>query len=294
MELDDYPSLHNISQRFDKLQRSMSTDNKENKRNFKLKVWQMILLPIILALIPLVYPEIVALFVRKQPQFAIENPIISFGDSILYIYAENKPARKNEPLNIVVEGLEFRDAARLVRTEPEHEWEFVFTAYEIPKTLFSEGQNTLEMGFPNSVSYDKLNIYVRTDFYQEHPVANADLVPKNLDSTQSPIFTANIVSDAMDDDNTVGFVQSVLRGANVNATGYTRKIMDEKEESGAQITVDYFSDFATSKVDSLKELLQERFKEVETRNIGEQLKLDKKTTEKYKTKMDVIVHPKSQ
>lgn len=270
-------------------------ENKESKRNFKLKVWQMILLPIILALIPLVYPEIVALFARKQPQFAIENPIISFGDSILYIYAENKPARKNESLNIIVEGLEFRDAARLIRTEPEYEWEFVFTSYEIPKTLFAEGQNTLEMGFPNSVSYDELNIYVRADFYQEHPVANnTDLVPKNLDSTQAPIYTAKVTSGAMDDDNTVGFVESVARGIGINATGYTRKIGDAATSSEADIVVNYFSEDAKSKIDSLTTQLRQNFGQVESRNISKKLKLDKNAIERHKREMDIIVTQKKQ
>ncbi|NJK82951.1 MAG: hypothetical protein HC912_03185 [Saprospiraceae bacterium] len=225
-------------------------EEKENKRNFKLKVWQMILLPIVLALIPLLYPEVKALFARKQPRFIIENPIISYGDSVVYIYAENAVAKKREPLNIVVEGLKFKDAAKLVKTSPELEWEFLFTAYGIPETLFSEGLNTIEIGFSSSTSYDKLNVYVRPDFYQKHPVATTDLTPRLLDSVETDVYVATVTSAAMDDDNRVGITESALRGMGVKAYAFKDVVHDKRAAENTKIY--YYSQEASQKVDSIK------------------------------------------
>ncbi|MEM9884488.1 MAG: hypothetical protein AAF849_01245 [Bacteroidota bacterium] len=195
----------------------------QDKRAFKLKVWQIILVPIILALIPLIYPEIKALFMRKQPQFVIENPIINKGDSILRIFAENAPARKREALNVEVEGLEFRDAGELVKDEPPLEWEFNFTQYGIPEVLFAEGINTIRIGFPSSVGYDELKVYVRADFYQS--IANStpqELVIKSNSDLQEVVNQkrkVEIVSNVMDDDSRVGIAESALRGKDMQAYG---------------------------------------------------------------------------
>lgn len=207
----------------------------QDKRTFRLKVWQMIALPIILALIPLLYPEIRALFMRKLPQFVIENPIISKGDSVIHIFAENGPARKREELNIEVEGLEFRDAGKLVSEDPL-EWEFNFTQYGIPDVLFTEGINVIKIGFPSSVGYDELKVYVRPNFYQAVAVNDGDLTPKLnfLDSTQNYQETGVkkifITSNVMSKDGRVGATQNALRGAGYNASGFDDQTHFKKVE----------------------------------------------------------------
>ncbi|MEM8523846.1 MAG: hypothetical protein AAGG68_04340 [Bacteroidota bacterium] len=210
--------------------------NSQEKRTFRLKVWQMILVPIILALIPLIYPEIKALFMRKLPQFVIENPIISKGDSVLHIFAENGPARKREELNIEVEGLEFRDAGKLVSENPL-EWEFDFTKYDIPDVLFTEGINVIRIGFPSSVGYDELKVYVRPNFYQAVAVNDGDVTPKLnfLDSTQNYQETGVkkifITSNTMSQDGRVFVTQNALRGAGYNASGLESQTHFKKVEA---------------------------------------------------------------
>lgn len=209
----------------------------QEKRTFKLKVWQMIVLPIILALIPLLYPEVKALFMRKLPQFVIENPIISKGDSVIHIFAENGPARKREELNIEVEGLEFRDAGKLVSENPL-EWEFNFTKYGIPDVLFTEGINVIRIGFPSSVGYDELKVYVRPNFYQSIAVNDGTEIQPRLsflDSTQN--FTETgikkifITSNVMSKDGRVGATESALRGEGYNVSGLNNQTHFKEIES---------------------------------------------------------------
>jgi hypothetical protein len=230
------------------------------KKTFKLQIWQVILVPIILALIPLLYPEIKAAFVRKQPQFIIENPIVSKGDSILHIFAENQPAKKNE-----VEGLEFKDAGKLVKTNPL-EWEFNLLKYEIPETLFTEGLNKLRIGFPSSVGYDELNIYVRANFFQN--VAVEDLsklkdtssikgVLNNQNNYFKSVVGVQVVSALMDDDSRVGVAESRLRGlvGDTKVIGYPNKSHDKNINTSE---VRYFTEADKPIADSIaKTLLKE-------------------------------------
>ncbi len=266
-----------------------NSEEREKKQNFKLKVWQMILLPIILALIPLLYPEVKALLARKQPRFIIENPIISYGDSVVYIYAENAVAKKREPLNIIVEGLKFKDAAKLVKTSPELEWEFLFTAYGIPETLFSEGLNTIEIGFSSSTSYDKLNVYVRPDFYQKHPVATNDITPRLRDSVDTDVYIATITSAAMDDDNRVGIMESALRGMGLKAYAFNDVVHDKRAMESTKIY--YYSDDATVKVDSIRALLRKdvNVTNVEAQNISKAIRLDPKDSKRLRQQIDIVI-----
>jgi hypothetical protein len=264
-------------------------EEREKKQNFKLKVWQMILLPIILALIPFLYPEIKALFAAKQPRFIIENPIITYGDSVVYIYAENAVAKKREPLNIIVEGLKFKDAAKLVKTTPELEWEFLFTAYGIPETLFTEGLNTIEIGFSSSRSYDKLNVYVRPDFYQKHPVATSDLTPRLRDSVDTDTYVATITSAAMDDDNRVGITESALRGMGMKAYAFNDVVHDKRATESTKIY--YYSDDASIKVDSIRELLRKdvNIRNVEVQNVSKAIRLDPKDSKRLRQQIDIVI-----
>lgn len=269
-------------------------EEREKKQNFKLKVWQMILLPIILALIPLLYPEVRALFAAKQPRFIIENPIITYGDSVVYIYAENAMAKKREPLNIIVEGLKFKDAAKLVKTSPELEWEFLFTAYGIPETLFTEGLNTIEIGFSSSKNYDKLNVYVRPDFYQKHPVATSDLTPRWRDvetdtSLETNTYVATVTSAAMDDDNRVGITESALRGMGMKAYAFNDVVYDKRAMESTKIY--YYSDDASVKVDSIRELLRKdvNITNVEVQNVSKAIRLDPKDSKRLRQQIDIVI-----
>lgn len=252
------------------------SEAKQNNRTFRLKVWQMVLLPIILALIPFLYPEVKALFMRKLPQFVIEDPIISKGDSVLHIFAENSPARKKEDLNIEVEGLEFRDAGRLVREDPL-EWEFIFTRYDIPETLFSEGINTIKIGFPSNVGYDELNVYVRPDFYQEETVATGqDLVPRVSSVDTSTIGMLDrevkqvyISSTIKSDDERVGVVKSALQGQGINAKGVSGRIHPHDAEVSQ---VRYFHPKDKKKAKAFSEMLKKDLAiDAKVVNIGDKL-----------------------
>lgn len=248
----------------------------ESRRLFNLKIWQIILVPIILALIPLVYPEVKALFMRKLPQFVIEDPIISKGDSVLHIFAENGPARKKEDLNIEVEGLEFRDAGKLVREDPL-EWEFVFTRYDIPEVLLSEGINIIKIGFPSSVGYDELNVYVRPDFYQEEAVViGQDLVPRvsTIDSStiemlDQEVRKVYVASAAKSDDERVGVVTSALRGQGINASGNSTRTHPHNLEDSQ---IRYFHPEDKKKAKVVKEMLKKDLGiSAEVVNVGDEL-----------------------
>lgn len=249
------------------------------KRAFKLQIWQIILVPIILALIPLLYPEIKAMFTRKQPQFVIENPIISYGDSILHIFAENQPAKKKEDMNVEVEGLEFKDAGKLVKTDPL-EWEFNFRQYEIPETLFTEGLNKIRIGFPSSVGYDELNIYVRANFFQNVAM---DITPKLKDTTSNKgnaevtntqfrgVKSIQIVSVAMDDDSRVGIAESRLQGmvGYDKVVGYSDK-SHNKDIKSSQVR--YFHEADQALADSIAQTLtQELNIPTKAMNVGKNL-----------------------
>jgi len=261
----------------------------QEKRTFRLKVWQMIVLPIILALIPLLYPEIKALFMRKLPQFVIENPIISKGDSVIHIFAENGPARKREELNIEVEGLEFRDAGKLVREDPL-EWEFNFTQYGIPDVLFTEGINVIRIGFPSSVGYDELKVYVRPNFYQSVAVNDGDLRPRPslVDSTQNYLETGVkkifITSNAMSKDGRVGAAESALRGEGYNVSGLEDQTHFKEVETSE---LHYFHKADEAKAQAVADMFEKDLKmRLKVKRVAKEIP---KANEKLKGQLEIIL-----
>ncbi|MEM1325220.1 MAG: hypothetical protein AAGI23_04655 [Bacteroidota bacterium] len=269
------------------------SESTQNKRAFKLKIWQIIIVPIILALIPLLYPEVKALFIRKLPQFVIEDPIISRGDSVLHIFAENGPARKREALNIEVEGLEFRDAGKLVRDNPL-EWEFNFNQYDIPDVLFTEGLNTIRIGFPSSVGYDELKVYVRPDFYQRDDIAvGQDFVPKvssidkeELEYLDRAVKKVYVASVARENDERVGVTVSALRGQGITASGNAHRVNMKDVQRNE---VRYFSPEDKREAEDLATILEKDLDiEVKVVNESKQLELQELAQQKTKGVIEII------
>ncbi len=250
----------------------------------------MIIVPIILGLIPFIYPEVKALFMRKMPQFVIEDPIISRGDSVLHIFAENNPARRREALNIEVEGLEFRDAGKLVRENPL-EWEFNFNQYDIPDLLFSEGLNAIRIGFPNSVGYDELNVYVHPDFYQNDDIAiGQEFVPKvnNVDSSETnEIRRVYVASNVKANDERVGVITSALRGHGIAAKPVTQKV---HTKTATQNEIRYFNAADKEEVEKLEKMFKEDLKiDVKIINEGKKLELLDKAKQNSRGVINVIL-----
>lgn len=270
----------------------------DSARRFKLQIWQVIIVPIIIAAIPIIYPDVIKIFQRKPPQFAIQNPIIARGDRVLVILPENQQARKREDLNIVVEGIEFADAGRL-SADGDIRWEFSFTELNLPTALFSEGLNTLELGFPSSNTYDQVNVYVRANFYADSTINYSNIAQSKkptinftpsdtLEKAEVQIRTNNLTTDSI---NEIAANALYFDGGFTDVYLNRDSTMLKNTKAG---TLTFFHEADEGLADSTQQLLAKKGIEVEVVDVSDKFKDVPK--QKTSRKIDLILpaQPKQQ
>lgn len=277
------------------------SENTEKKNSSQ--VWKMILLPIVLALIPLLYPEIKDLLGRKQPQFILDDPVVKKGDDVIYIFAENNAAQKKTNLNIEIGGLEIKDAGKLVRENPL-KWEFEFQKYDLPRAILGEGLNTISVSFAGGQSSPEMNFYINADFFQDAvviaPVPKGDVIRSNSVETEvieepdsAPIVSDNraamvkIVSTTSDDDPLVETSMNTLREKGINnVVGYKNRV-EHTGKNFRSSEVRYFTEADKAKAEQVQKVLKKDGVESKLVDYSKKLGRDKRIIENTKGQVEV-------
>ena len=269
----------------------MSAENTENKNKYQ--VWKIVLLPIILALIPFIYPEVKDLLARKQPQFILEDPVLKKGDDVIYIFAENSAAQKKANLNIEIGGLEIKDAGKLIKNSPL-EWEFNFLEYDLPRAILGEGLNMITVSFAGGQNSADLNFYINADFFQEAmavapvrkggdeiltPSVESDIVITNpVENKPVSTTSVKVFSTTSDDDPLVKETMNALADQGLeNVVGYQDKVGHvEANFKGGELR--YFTEEGKAKAEKVKKILEEKGKDYKLVDYNEKLGTRRKNT----------------
>lgn len=272
------------------------SENTENKNKYQ--VWKIVLLPIILALIPLVYPEVKDLLARKQPQFILDAPVVKRGDEVIYIFAENNAAQKQEDLNIEIGGLDIKDAGKLVRENPL-KWEFRFKEYDLPRAILGEGLNTITVSFAGGQSSPEMNFYINADFFQEAMVvgdrtiktAESDAIPVHIPTPIPPETNdtegVKIISTLSDDDPMVTESLDKLVDEGVqNVVGYTNRVehIDANFKGGE---IRYFNEQDKVKAERIRQALKKPEQDYKLVDYSKKLGKNKRIAESSKGQVEV-------
>lgn len=270
----------------------MSGENTAKKRDFQ--IWRIILLPLLLAIIPLIFPDVRSFLMSKQPQFILETPVVKKGDSVIYIFAENSAAKKKEALNIEIGGLEIKDGGILVQEAPL-KWEFRFNEYELPRAILGEGLNTMSVSFAGGKSSNEMNFYINGDYFQDAIVSIDKVVTKGddieeLEAVEDALTVVRVVSMSSDDDPRVKLSAEALRGEGLkNTIGYPNRI--EHQERG--ITHDHsqiriFNKKDKAAAEKLQKFYQDNFEiETEIKDLSEKLGNDPTISDLKKGEVEV-------
>lgn len=283
------------------------SENTEKKNSSQM--WKMILLPIILALIPLLYPEVKDLLARKQPQFILDDPVIKKGDDVIYIFAENSAAQKKTNLNIEIGGLEIKDAGKLVRENPL-KWEFQFLKYDLPRAILGEGLNTISVSFAGGQSSPEMNFYINADFFQDaivvapvpkgggdeiraNSVETETTIDKQSDTSSRPPVMDNpaamvkVVSTTSDDDPLVETSMNTLREEGINNVfGYKNRVAHTgKNFKGSEVR--YFTEADKVKAEQVQKVLKRDGVESKLVDYSQKLGKDKRIVENTKGQVEV-------
>ncbi len=125
----------------------------------KWKWWGTIIIPILVASIPLIYKELKSQK-NELPKFTIVNPVIENKDTSIIIEAENEAASKEEPLMIEINGIKIIESADLVNLNNPLKWKMKISDRMLKNEVLQIGKNKIRIGFKGGLLSEEYIIQV--------------------------------------------------------------------------------------------------------------------------------------